>query len=600
MNVHRPPADAAHTGALDSVPGLADLPEADRRRLEAKAERQRIPRGTLLVRQGDPSDELYIVLSGRFFVTLDGRPGAIAEIGPGEPVGELAFFGAGGRTANVVAARDSEVLLLTREAYRDVVQDVPGIVSGILASVAKRLAAATPSAPVLRAKPARTIALFPIGANGELPEGFVEKLERALGRRNVAIVSRKTMPDLGDERGLARFLAHVEERADLVLFAVERDSPATSLCLNFADDLILVAPSEDREARAAGPTDAERGASELFMREHRALILWRENADVPIAGTEAWLEDRDIALHHHLALDRPADFERIARFLTGDAVGLVLSGGGVFGCAHLGIAKALKDAGIPIDFAGGSSVGAAMAAGLSAGLDPDEILDRTEESFIKNRAMRRVTIPIHSILDHRAYDAALQRNYGARRIEDLPVNWFAVSASLTHNRMRIHRSGLLWEAVRASTAIPGILPPFITKEGDMLVDGALVDNVPVNVMRALKLGPNVVVLFRRPGEARVAGGYASTPSRGALLRNLIFRRRRSDYPSMLSIIMRGMFLSSDSIQRMSSPGDLFVTPGFAPDIRLLDWRRGREIAAAAHTHMCEVLTREGGRFSRPD
>ena len=341
-------------------------------------------------------------------------------------------------------------------------------------------------------------------------------------------------------------------------------------------------------------------ASQLFMPEHRSLILWRERADVPIAQTEGWLAGREIALHHHLALDRQSDFERIARFLTGNAVGLVLSGGGVFGCAHLGIAKALKDSGIPIDFAGGSSVGAAMSAGLSAGLDPDEILDRTEESFIKNRAMRRITIPIHSILDHRAYDAALQRNYGVRKIEDLPINWFAVSASLTHNQMRIHRSGLLWEAVRASTAIPGILPPFITKDGDMLVDGALVDNVPVNVMRGLKLGPNIVVLFRRPGEARIAGGYASTPSRGSLIRNLIFRRRRTDYPSMLSIIMRGMFLTSDSIQRMSSPGDLFVTPGFAPDIRLLDWRRGREIAATAHAHMCEVLTREGGRFSRQD
>ena len=213
----------------------------------------------------------------------------------------------------------------------------------------------------------------------------------------------------------------------------------------------------------------------------------------------------------------------------------------------------MKDAGIPIDFVGGTSVGAAMAAGLAAGLHPDEILDRTEETFLRNRAMRRITVPIYSILDHRAFDKALQRHYGDRRMEDLPLNSFAVSANLTNRRMHLHRGGLLWEAVRASTSIPGILPPFITKDGDVLVDGALVDNVPVNVMRDLKLGPNVVVLFQQAGDWRVTRGYAELPSRGALLRHLLLRRRSMDYPTLVSIIMRGMFPDHENIQRMSKP-----------------------------------------------
>ena len=121
-------------GAFASVPGLAELTEEDRLRFEKEAVTLRVPRGTMLVRQGDPTNELYIVLAGRFFVTLDSRPGVIAEIGPGEPIGELAFFGNVARTANVVAARDSEVLLLTREAYANIVRHAPGIQARILTS----------------------------------------------------------------------------------------------------------------------------------------------------------------------------------------------------------------------------------------------------------------------------------------------------------------------------------------------------------------------------------------------------------------------------------------------------------------------------------
>ena len=562
--------------------------------------RLRIPRGTVLVRQGDPANELYIVLAGRFVVTFEGRPGIIAEIGPGEPIGELAFFGSGTRTATVTAARDSDVVMLTRDAYAEVMRQAPSILAGILSSVASRLAAVTPASPALRGRPARTVAILPIGAGGLLPPGFIERLTRALAPRSVFVVSRETLStvDTGDESALGDFLIAAEKSADVVLFALDQTDAETSRhCLHVADDLLLVAPVPGAHAPTVEISDIEKEASALFTSEHRTLIVCRKSADIPISGTERWLAGRDLALHHHVALDSQADFNRVARFLTGSAVGLVLSGGGVLGCAHLGVAKAMRDAGLEVDFVGGTSVGAAMGAGLAAGLDPDEILDRTEETFLRNRALRRITVPIYSLLDHHAFDRALQRHYGDRQMEDLPLNSFAVSANLTNRRAHVHRTGLLWEAVRASTAIPGILPPFITKEGDVLVDGALVDNVPVGVMRNLKLGPNVVVLFKQIGDWRMTRGYAELPSRGALIRHLLLRRRTMDYPTLVSIIMRGMFLTSENIQRMSHPGDLFVTPGLATDVRLLDWRRGREVAATAYLQMQELLAKNGSGFS---
>ncbi len=437
------------------------------------------------------------------------------------------------------------------------------------------------------------MALLPIGASGILPAGFLERLTRALAPRRVAVVSADTIRtklSAYGEAAIGEFVTGVERSADMVLFVFDRDILESSrLCLNFADELLLVAPHAETGTDAVDASQVEREAARFFIPEHLGLVIWREKSAEPISAARRWLEGRDVALHHHVALDNQSDFERLARFMTGTAMGLVLGGGGVFGCAHIGVAKALKEAGVAIDFVGGTSVGAGVATALAAGFDPDEILDRAEEMFVRNRTMRRVTVPIHSLLDHRAFDASLQRQYGERRMEDLPLNCFAVSANLTNRQMHVHRRGLLWEAVRASTAIPGILPPFIKEEGDVLVDGALVDNVPVDVMRRLKLGPNIVVLFQHTGEWRFTKAYAQLPTRGALLRHLIMRRPAADYPTLVSIVLRGMFLSSESIKRMSAPGDLFVSPTVPAEIRLLDWRRSREIAAMAYVQMKDVL-----------
>ncbi|MGH6925923.1 MAG: patatin-like phospholipase family protein, partial [Propylenella sp.] len=474
-------SETAGAASFSSIPGFSQLSTQALLRFEAKATRIRVRRGDVLVRQGEMADELYLVLTGRFYVMLEGKPGMIAEIGPGEPIGELAFLGGGPRTASVVAARDSDVLKLTREAYAEIAQEAPEIVSTILASVAKRLAAVTAASPVLRRRRPRIVALLPIGDAECLPAGFLERLKHALAPLAVAIVSPQTLPHGSTEySAVAAALAATEAEADLVLLSVDRgDETLASLFLNHADELLLVAPASDAGRRADSLSATERTASELFFKEHRALVLLRDSSATPIAGTGRWLRGRDVALVHQVALDRSADIERLARFLAGSAVGLVLGGGAALGCAHLGIARALGEAGIPIDFMGGTSVGAAVAASLAMGALPDDILDLSTEIFIRKRALRWLTIPVYSIIDHRRFDAELKRHYASTLIEDLPINYFAVSANLTQNDVYVHRSGLLWEAVRASSAVPGVLPPFITEGGEVLADGALVDNVPV-------------------------------------------------------------------------------------------------------------------------
>jgi NTE family protein len=391
-------------------------------------------------------------------------------------------------------------------------------------------------------------------------------------------------------------LDRLEGEADLLLFELERsDTPFVRACLSLAEQLLLVAPTADTAFSASQPTPFELHAAGLFLKSHRALVVVRDSASTPISGTGAWLDARDLKLHHQVALDDRRDFERLGRFLTGRALGLVLGGGAALGCAHIGIAKALQEAGAPIDFFGGSSVGAGMGAAMAMGMTPDEVLDQTEEMFIRNRAMRRLTIPLYSLLDHHVFDDSLRRNYRGLALEDLKLNFFAVSASLTTNAAHIHRRGATWEAVRASTAIPGVLPPFITKAGDVLVDGGMIDNVPVAVMRDLKVGPNVVVRLKRTRPWRISADYSRLPTRGAVLRHLVTRRGKTSYPSLATVLIRGMLMTSEHRfeEHMATSGDLFVIPEGTEGIGFLDWHKAGQIADDAHRHMADLLERAG-------
>ena len=583
---------------LSLIQTFSEIGESDLQLLQDRTTVKKVRRGSILLRQGDPPDKLYLVLSGRFLVIQDGRQEPIAEIGPGEPAGELAFFAGVERTANVVAARDSKVLVLTSEDYSEVTRAIPNIVPTILSAMAKRLARVTSASPALRPRPPRTVALLPIGSDPELPKGFARRLANAMSTQRAVPICADSLSetaDVADENALRDRLAAFEDDADLLLLAMEhRNTPFSRACLGLADQLMLVGTVSKSATRAVRPSSFEAWAADLFLPTDRSLVLVRENAFAPIIKSASWIDTRDVKLHHHVALDDRGDLERLGRFLTGTAQGLVLGGGAAMGPAHLGVAKALDAAGEPIDFYGGTSVGAAMGAGLAMGIKPDDLVALTEEMFVTNRAMRRVTIPLHSLLDHQVLDASLRAIYAGKNIEDMPRNFFAISASLTKNQPYVHRRGSAWESVRASGAIPGVLPPFITKSGDVLVDGAMVDNLPIKYMRDFKIGPNVVVRLKRPREWRVHADYNAFPTRKTLLRNILLRRRQQDYPSLANVLMRGMIMTSEQrLESTSKDGDFFLVPRVTEKVGLLDWKKARQVADTAYRHFAEMLDEAG-------
>ncbi len=588
------------TEGFAQVPAFAKLSEPALAALRQAATLHSIKGGDYLVREGEVADTLYMVATGRFCVQLaDGRP--LAEIEAGEPIGELAFFSGGTRTADVRAMRDSTVLALSRQAYAEVSDRYREITDGILAEVARRLARGTramgAASSTMAAKPGRVVAILPAG-DAPLPKGFAERLVTALAKYDAPRLIRQTeMPggiDLESD-AFGQWVGTLESSIGRVLLQSSDDAAWNRAIARNADDLLLVAPLFGAaSAKDAALSPLEGYAIPLFMPANRTLVLWRDREAQPISGSGHWLDGRDVKLHHHLALDHDAGFERIARFMAGRANGVVLAGGGALGCAHIGVMQALIENGVPIDFYGGTSAGAAMGGALARGLSAQDTLVQMQEMFINRKAMRRVTIPVHSILDPRVFDQQLQMRYGDQDIADLPFNFFAVSTNLSTNRVYVHRRGPLWEAVRASGSLPTVLPPFITREGDILVDGGVLDNIPVETMRAAKAGPNVVVALRADLGAhwRIVATYADVRSPGRLLRDIMLRQKQKDpFPSLIEIMSRSMVVASEgSVEGALEQADALLIPPIPDDMQILDWHRGREVADAARIFTAHAIS----------
>ena len=183
-------------------------------------------------------------------------------------------------------------------------------------------------------------------------------------------------------------------------------------------------------------------------------------------------------------------FGRLGRRILGRSLGLVLGGGGARGLAHLGIFKALKEAGVQVDLIGGTSIGAFIGGLLAReGLNNYQRVLQSVGHFCgamssKWRQALDLTYPATSWFTGHAFNRALWKHFGWSGIEDFSVPFFAVTADLTRSRLQIHRSGPAWKYVRASMSLSGFLPPVCdTRDGTLLVDGGYLANVPIELMQ---------------------------------------------------------------------------------------------------------------------
>jgi NTE family protein len=150
-----------------------------------------------------------------------------------------------------------------------------------------------------------------------------------------------------------------------------------------------------------------------------------------------------------------------------------------------------------------------MTAAFAMGASPDDVSIRTADIFLTSRALRRLTWPRYSLLDHTVFDRALKAHYGETDIEDLWTSYFSVATCLATNSLRLITRGPVWKAVRATSSIPGLLPPVC--KGNIQFDNRYRQ---CSIDRMLKSRPNIVVNLR-PEASRGRRGRVAAISRPA-------------------------------------------------------------------------------------
>ena len=544
-----------------------------------------LPSGCQLFAQGDQADGLYVVLTGRLGVFLtgpDGQQRLVNEVVTGDAVGEMALLLGEPRSASVVALRDSELLRLRREAFETLLERQPQLVLQLTRQLAARLAHGLQQAPPNPVP--RTLALLPLSP--ELPAVlFARELARALGLlvSKVAVLAPGEAGDRDSER-----LNALEWTHDLVLYLAEPGlSPWTRLCLRQADHVLLL----DRASRS-DQLAPESAMLELLQRMAPRRIdlalVQPEGAALPLP-TAAWRSAMPIELVCPMRPGCPADQERLARLLMNRAVGLVLSGGSARGLAHIGVVRALREAGIPLDLVGGTSMGAIIAACLAAEWDDVELTQRLRRAFVGANPLRDYTLPVVALVRGRVMASLLRDAFGGTRIEDLWRPFFCLSTNLSSGQAVVHREGPLWRALRASAAIPGMLPPVI-EAGEVLVDGGVINNLPVDVMRRLGRGPVIAVdvaadraLPQVPPELEDCSPWQW----------LVHGRRY--VPSIAAVLIRAGTINSEAQDhRMHRDADLLLRPPLA-SIGMLDWQAFDRAVEIGYRHTLQALAnREPG------
>lgn len=573
--------------ALETLTGKLDEPTYDAMR--PFFELSDLSGGASLVRQGDAGDSMFVLLSGRLQVQRiksgTGQHQNLGEITPGETVGEMALITKEPRSADIIAMRDCVVARLGESDFEYLMETYPKALMNLSKAVINRFRRA--SSLKNARKRLTNICLLPISNSVDLAH-FSSRLELALSAHgSVLMLTSELVNDQFQSEDMAQvsrtkssahrqvshWLEAQEARYRFVLYIPDlEDTEWTKRCLRQADEILLIA---DAHADSTPQTFEKKllhsGKKRTFAGQTLVLIHPSETA-MPLR-TEEWISHRTLTLHHHLRQNHAPDFARLARFMNGSAVGLVLSGGGAKGFAHIGVFRALQEAGVPIDLVGGTSIGGIMGALVARGWSGHTLRKECKRVFGKNPTSDFNFVPRVSVFKGKKLNSLLAETFSDLRIEDLWLNFYCVSCNLTRTQPHIHKSGLLRDALRASISIPGIFPPAELND-DLFVDGGVFNNMPVDIMIQQGAGMIVAVDLQ-------------------VHRNTDAKKEDKHAPNLIFVVMESSMLSGRFMaQEYRSAVDWYFNPPLS-GISLIDWQKFDQIEEIGYEHGKEVLKAGG-------
>ncbi|MCW7465044.1 cyclic nucleotide-binding domain-containing protein [Leptospira levettii] len=569
--------------------------------LEQQMEWIFLPGGETLMRQGDKADGMYVVVNGSLVYEVRNDQGLVVSTGnfsKGDIIGEMALLTGEPRTATVVATLSCEIVKISTVAFEAVFSKHPPSMLAITKLIADRFTKDRMGKRTVK-KTRSIITLFPLQKDLSVRD-FAHNLANALKKngRTIIVESKDFKKKKGDREhvvsDILESLYHLQDTHDFLILCPDFDDKLwTETILHHTNRILLL--SDAKKADVLSPEEIRfLGDSEETHGPIRELVLLYSDPNEKPKNISNLTKIRKTDVVRHIRTYSHHGFESLTRFITGRSIGLALGGGGAKGFAHIGLIKAMQEENIPIDMIGGTSAGALMASIYALGNDAPS-LERIAKALMSDKkTLNDYTIPVVSLIRGKKFNTVIKSFVGETMIEDLWLPYFAVATSLSKAQKVIIDRGPLWKALRASASIPGILPPFF-ENNELLVDGAMLDNIPGAVMR--EKGADFVISVALASEGDSAAdelfgriypknNSGALPSALRLLFKRLFRKAQNfkEAPNLLSLLMRATFVASDAaMAQAKAESDIFAELP-VEQYGLFDWKKFYELVEIGYRY----------------
>lgn len=499
------------------------------------------PSGAILFQIHDPSDYVYYIIDGYVELFSSNKlDQEIASVRTGNLLGETSVLAGEPHSFTARTNKSSQLLKMKKDIFLKFFEEDSRILMLLTQNVAKRLRRMLMGFATDR-YPFKHIVLYNTSAEASL-NMFKQFFQNEAVQDNIHVYDYDDF--IKSKLEPLPFLFQCENQTGVSIYLLKEGDDRWNKTILFHAEYVYLMASENQWANLPIHLIDD------GMSRPCDIVIYHEKA-APYENTNEFYNRYPFKRHHHFQNEKKS-YQRLYRYMTGQAIGLVISAGGFRGYAHYGLIKALLESDIPIDCIAGCSFGAAIGAALAENFNWDDFKSIYQNSIGRFRGKKKwsfhFTLPITSLLSCQLPTEILQEVYLNRRIEDIPINFFCVTSNLSARQKELKTSGKIWEWLRASISIPGVFPPF-EKEGNIYVDGAVSTSLPIPDMRDYLNGKGTVISFdvRSPLSRKDKRLFSFPPIlsfKDMLLYKLGFSKKKWVLPNILDVLLESSCVES--------------------------------------------------------
>ena len=566
---------------------FSGLNDNDLLQVFGKLQRVDLSENEYLFKERDQGDSLYVLIKGKLAAATQHKSveKVIGFIRPGEVVGELNIFSNAPRSASVKAIHPSIVLRLSHEDFQSLCYKNPKILWEVSQLIARRSQSNMEILREGKTSQSQLIAIVSVGQQMDIQKLMSDLAGNSNETMNISFIDYSSL----------KADRHLIHSGRTIIYGMDyAELHKNSEVLQLSDKVVFAINAEHDNYDSLKKIWDECVERPTAHMERELMLL--QTADKPFyLNTQKYFGLANFSKWYHVAVQSPKTVQRFLRLLSGNAIGVVIGGGGARGWAAAGAIKALLDHNIAIDYIGGSSIGAVVGCmyALSENYEQFMGLGKTMGNPVK---LHELTWPLVSIFSGAAPTEWTQGICGDVMISDFSVPYFAMSTNLSTMSEHIWDRGFLWQALRATGSAPMLVPP-LTYNNQLHVDGGVLNNFPVDVMHAKLENRGFVIGIDITRSSLDVKAYDFPPTI-KFWKALQMKIKGDAYIDIVETMDRTMMATSmEKTVRSGKRCDLLIRPKL-DEFGLLDFAKKDEILERGYKEADEQLSKFFGLGKR--